>query len=170
MKKNPHNSTFTIYAMRSILFIVFICTAFKTHAQSILQFDNGIVLEVTIKEFVAENHTLDTCYYKSQQYLCRIDGNEWFGMDHGMEIPTYELEEIVVIHKGEKTNLDVHQMYNPVLSTTISARHFTIKETNNQIEISAWFSDGAGTYCAKWLVEGGSSKRILLSSREEDCF
>lgn len=135
-----------------------------------MQFGHGVELIVTIEEFEPENHTIDTCHFQNQPYYCKIDGENWFGRDMGLELPSYELKEIVVVHKGMETALDVSQMFNPTFSLSISQRQFEVNVVNDELEVYAWFSDGAGTYCAKWLVRDGASKRTLLSNSEADCF
>lgn len=156
--------------MKSILAIVLLTIACKTQAQNVLHFDHEIELYVSIEEFYLDIHTIDTCYFDNTPYVCKIDEKEWFGTDMGLELPKYVLEEIVVIHNGESINLDVTQMFNPVFSKTITERHFQVESESDRILIYGWFSDGAGTYCAKWLVKDGSSKRTLLSNSESDCF
>lgn len=154
-----------------ITFAIFLTIlAWNTQAQNVLQFDNDIELHISIVEFETEKHDLDTCYFEEQSYFCKIDGNEWFGADMGMELPRYELKGIMVVHKDEKISLDVTQMFNPVFSTIISKRQFDVKLVNGEIQIYGWFSDGAGTYCAKWLIQDDSSERTLLSKSEADCF
>ncbi len=137
-----------------------------TQAQNILQFDNGIDLQITIVDFKAENHRIDTCLMKNQPYICTIDELNWYGMDLGMELPKYELKEVVVLFEGNTISLDVTQMYNPTFNEARLKRQFEVNIENGQIEINAWFSDGAGTYCAKWTIKNGSSKREIL----KDCF
>lgn len=156
--------------MKSILALVLLIIACKTQAQNVLHFDNSLELHITIEEFNMDIHTVDTCYFDNTPYICKIDEMEWYGTDMGLELPKYQLEEVIVIHNGEKIKLDVTQMFNPVFSKTITERHFQIESVNGQFSIYGWFSDGAGTYCAKWLVKGGSSKRTLLSNSEADCF
>jgi hypothetical protein len=156
--------------MKVTFAILLTSLVWNTQAQNVLQFDNNIELNVSIAEFELKKHDIDTCYLQEQPYFCKIDGNEWYGADMGMELPRYELKEIVLIHEGKKINLDISKMFNPAFSTTISTRHFDVKLINDVIQIYGWFSDGAGTYCAKWLVKNNSSKRILLSKSETDCF
>lgn len=156
--------------MRSLLAILLLTISLKSQAQNVLQFDNSIDLHISIVNFQLENHNVDTCYCQNQPYFCKVDGMDWFGKDLGLELPKYELKEIIVIHKGEKIKLNVSQMYNPVFGLTISENHFKVKCINNQIHIYGWFADGAGTYCAKWIVKNGISNRVLLSKSEVDCF
>lgn len=156
--------------MKITFAILLTSIAWNTEAQNVLQFDNNIELNISIVEFESEKHDIDTCNFQEQPYLCKIDGNEWYGSDMGMELPKYELKEVVLIHEGKKINLNVSKMFNPVFSTIISRRHFDVKLINGEIQIYGWFSDGAGTYCAKWLVKNDSSERILLSESETDCF
>lgn len=156
--------------MKITLLIAISFFVFTSRAQNILHLEHDVELQVTIVEFVSENRTIDTCYYANQPYICKIDGHELYGIDSGMELPKLELKEIVVLHEGEKTNLDVSQMFNPVFGTFISERHFDVQLINSEIQIYGWFSDGAGTYCAKWLVKNSTSTRILLSRSEEECF
>jgi hypothetical protein len=156
--------------MKNTLVIVLITIAFNMKAQNILQFENNIKLKISIVEFDRDNHIVDTCYFENQPYYCKIDQMSWFGSDMGMELPKYELKEIVLLNNDEIIPLDVSKMFNPAFNTTISKGQFEVKLINNQIEIHGWFSDGAGTYCAEWLVINGTSNRTLLSNSETDCF
>ncbi len=153
---------------RTSVFILVIL-AFTSQAQNILHLEHDVELQVTIVEFVLENHTIDTCFYDNRPYICKIDGVVWYGMDHGLELPKFELKELVFVRNEEKVNLDVSQMFNPAFSTTITERHFNARLINDDIQISGWFSDGAGSYCALWLVKEGVSARTYLSRTSEDC-
>ena len=156
--------------MKRTSVLILVILAFTSQAQNILHLEHDVELQVTIVEFALENHTIDTCFYDNRPYICKIDGLEWYGMDHGLELPKFDLKEIVFVRNEEKVNLDVSQMFNPAFSTSISERHFRAELINDDVQIYGWFSDGAGTYCAKWLVKDSDSKRILLSTSEEECF
>lgn len=155
------------------------CSTEENHAKvthqavdnlSVLNFPNGIELHVTIDTFEVNKHQIDTCFSVNRPYICQIDKKAWFGMDMGLELPKFQLSKLVVLYKGKHITLEVSQMFNPVFDTRISEKHFKARVVNEQLEISGWFSDGAGTYCARWQIVDGTAKRTLLSSDEEKCF
>lgn len=147
---------------------IFICT--QSTAQVELKFENDIKLKVYISEFDATKHQVDICQDNGVEYYCLIDKSPWFGMDIGMNPPKYQLDSIIFENHKLTTSLDVSGMYNPTFSGTIDKRHFNIASSGESYIINGWFSDGAGTYCARWLLRSNSQIRTLLSNDEGECF
>lgn len=156
--------------MRFLFSFFCVCLSCHTFAQSELHFDDGIILRVEIDEFNYLDHYYDTCSPNETPYICRIDGEEWFGMDRGMELPKYQLKSLIFIDEDDTIFLDVSRMYNPTFYDGISNKHFLLEKSDDILEIFGWFSDGAGTYCAKWIISNSVAHRILLSNSEDDCF
>jgi hypothetical protein len=150
--------------------IIVLILAHKAHAQNRLVFEDSMELLVEIVPFQTESHTIDTCTSSNRNTICFIDSRKPFGIDEGLILPSYEFKQLVFIQGRDTIPLTTSGMYNPVFSPIIDQRHFSIKRTAEGIRIHGWFSDGAGTYCATWIVVNGGAKRILLTNNEETCF
>ena len=105
--------------MKNILILLTFFTGFSGAAQTILKFENDIELHIVIHPFDPQRHQIDTCYFEDHTYICRIDNSNWFGGDHGTELPKYELVEIMLYQNNKEISLDVSQMFNPTFSTRI---------------------------------------------------
>lgn len=156
--------------MKKILNIFLIMICVQSIAQVELHFENDVVLEVYISEFDANKHQIEKCEFSGIEYYCLIDKSPWFGSDIGMDLPKYQLDSIVFKYEDLKILLDVSGMFNPTFSGTIDERHFNIKTNGESFVINGWFSDGAGTYCSRWLLRNNSQIRTLLSNDEGECF
>lgn len=155
--------------MKKLLFILFCVLAVSSRAQSELRYENNLELKAYISEFNPRMHVIDTCISGVIQYYC-IDATPWFGSDLNLELPNYQLDSLLFSNGDFQVSLDVTSMYNPTYSGTIDKRHFEIIANGDTYTIRGWFSDGAGTYCARWLVRSGKQLRMLLSNDEAECF
>jgi hypothetical protein len=59
-------------------------------------------------------------------------------------------------------------MYNPAYEGRLQKDQFKLTKTKNGYTLDGYFSDGAGTYVAKWEIKNGKSKRTILSKDESD--
>lgn len=101
--------------------------------------------------------------------ICLINGKPWFGTDNNIEYPKYELAELVVITPDGEILLDVSGMFNPnIHHADLRQTQFRLKKTEKGHELTGLFSDGVGTYMAKWLIIKTSSIRLKLSNDEQD--
>lgn len=123
-----------------------------------------------INEFKAENHKIRYCEneYQDAKYVCKIDGEEWFGSDFKMDLPKYELKTLSIFIDGKYVKLKISQMFNPNSTGELNKNQFKIKKESNYYILYGYFSDGAGTYTAHWKIKNGVSERIALSYDEED--
>jgi hypothetical protein len=156
--------------MKSILTILLILFVNQSIGQIELQFDNDLTLKVYISKFDPKLHKIDSCKNGQALYYCTIDNAPWFGCDAGLELPKFQLDSLIFSNKNINVSLDVSSMYNPTFSGTIDNRHFEIIKYRDAYEIKGWFSDGAGTYCARWMIMNGKQIRTLLSTNEDECF
>ena len=116
--------------------------------------------------FNSRDHSVDTCNTGlGYSRICKIDGQTWYGSDWSMKYPQRKLDYIIVTISNIEYNLDVSQMYNV---STLTSKDFNLIATPNKYVLSAGFSDGAGYYEAKWEIENGIGKRVLLTNNEED--
>jgi len=156
--------------MKETLSILLILIVQNSVGQIKLQFENDLTLEVYMSEFDPNLHSIDSCWNGQRLYYCNIDHSPWFGCDIGLELPKFQLDSLIFSNSNVYVSLDVSSMYNPTFSGTIDKRHFEIRTYADEFEIRGWFSDGAGTYCARWIIRNGQQIRTLLSTDEEECF
>lgn len=156
--------------MRKTFMILILLIVRNSNGQVKLQFENEITLEVYISEFDSRNHKIDSCRNGQGFYYCNIDDSPWFGCDKGLELPIYQLDSLIFSNANVHVRLEVSSMYNPTFSGTIDKRHFEIINYMDENVLSGWFSDGAGTYCSRWVIRNGKQIRTLLSTDEEECF
>ena len=48
----------------------------------------------------------------------------------------------------------------------VTAKQSINGDGNHRFLLRSWFSDGAGSYCAEWLIVGKSSIRTVLTNDE----
>lgn len=156
--------------MKGALTIILILIVRQSIGQIELLFEKDQTLKVYISEFDPKQHTIDSCTNSQILFYCTIDNAPWFGCDAGLELPIYQLDSLIFLNNNQEISLDVSSMYNPTYSGTIDNRHFEIITYRDAYEIKGWFSDGAGTYCARWMIMNGKSIRTLLSTDEDECF
>ncbi|WP_320815689.1 hypothetical protein [Flavobacterium sp.] len=101
------------------------------------------------------------------KYLCKIDNQEWYGSDRGIEFPKNELTKLEVIINNNVIKLETSKMFNPSFSGELFETQFKLKKKKDYYILFAYFSDGAGTYSAHWKIINGKSERIVLSNEEE---
>ena len=129
--------------------------------------DYDVELRILTSHFRAEDHTLDTCFHSQPTRICKIDGQDWFGLDYGLALPKTQLDSLIFSLPGYKIALETSGMFN-VSKYGACARSWNIVKQGNSYILSAGFSDGAGYYLAKWKIESGLGKRILISNNEDD--
>ncbi len=130
--------------------------------------EGGIILSFVVEDFDAHKNKLDTCGNGQEHtWICIINGNEWYGSDNGLSLPKTQLSELSITLDDIEIPLETSGMYN-VNYQWVSTRQFQIDSLGSKYTLSAGFSDGAGYYVAKWEIENGVAKRVLLSNDEED--
>lgn len=130
--------------------------------------EGGISLSFVVEDFDPTKNILDTCK-KGQPYawICKINSRKWYGSDNGLFLPKTQLSELSITIDGIEIPLETSGMYN-VNYQWVSTRQFQLDTVGSKYVLSAGFSDGAGYYIAKWELENGVAKRVLLSNDEED--
>ncbi|HUV30841.1 MAG TPA: hypothetical protein VMY05_07130 [Acidobacteriota bacterium] len=147
--------------------IVLLTTALPTGAEEAQSPDTnsytvplgeGITLEMTVAKFKAGEHKLTGYQEPGRSYASLIDGKPVFGTDG--ELPSNQLIKATVIIEVDTISLDVSCMYNPFFGEP-DPRFFKIVRRSGFV-IWGYFSDGAGSYEAEWLIVKNSSVRVRL--------
>jgi hypothetical protein len=102
-------------------------------------------------------------YYDSK-YPFSIDGIPIFGTDG--EMPKYQLIKATLSMGNILYDLQIDNMYNPWFGDTPNNNLFKLTIDGTQIHLRGFFSDGAGSYAAEWLMIGRSSIRTILTNEE----
>jgi hypothetical protein len=130
--------------------------------------DGDIQITFTVEDFNPTKNIIDTCNKgQADPWICQINGRKWYGMDHSLALPSTQLSNLSITLDKVNIPLKTSGMYN-VNFRWVSTKPFHLETIGDVQVLSAGFSDGAGYYVAKWEVENGKSKRILLSNNEED--
>ncbi|RPD43438.1 hypothetical protein [Paracnuella aquatica] len=152
------------------LYILFLSTipfiSFSQNRGYKVQLAPKVYLLGSVGEFNPYRHKIDTCLAAGQQYICKIDGQSFYGIDQGLELPQTELFSLTIQIDGKKIPLNVSGMFNSTFGGGLSAGKFSLQRKGNAYYLESFFSDGAGTYIAKWKVENGKAERVLISNDE----
>ena len=142
-----------------------------THAQkhqSSFQLEDNITITATTEIFHWKEHELDTCRTTEGKKICLIDNKIFFGTD-GLELPKYELKELLIVLDGVTIPLETSGMYNPnVHHADLRKLQFKIVKSDPGYLLTGFFSDGIGTYIAQWLILKKNAIRIKISNKEND--
>lgn len=156
--------------MKRLLVVIFVLIPFLSFCQNRgvkFELSPGIYLSGSVGEFNPYRHKIDTCIEGEVKFICRIDGKKVFGIDRGIELPETELFSLSIEINGRKIPLDVSGMFNPTFTGGLSSGEFQLTKTRNVYILKSHFSDGAGTYIAKWKIFNYRSQRILISNDEK---
>jgi hypothetical protein len=118
------------------------------------------------KNFDEKEHTIQTCLSGKQQYICAVDGKPWYGSDTGMSKPKNQLVKFILVIDDTYIYPEISGMFNPNFSGAINNNQIKIKKNGDQYELFGYFSDGAGTYTAKWRIVGNAAIREVISNDE----
>jgi hypothetical protein len=149
------------------IFFTFIISNIFGQNNGSIELDQKAFLNWEIQNFIKENHTYKFCLQNKLKYLCKIDNQEWYGSDRGIEFPKNELTKLEVIINNNVIKLETSKMFNPSFSGELFETQFKLKKKKDYYILFAYFSDGAGTYSAHWKIINGKSERIVLSNEEE---
>ena len=154
--------------MKKILLLLFLISNLTFgQTKGEIQLVKNVVLNWEIKNFDNTKHTFEYCKESDWIYICKIDNQEWFGSDFGMEFPKNELTKLNLIIGTENYDLETSKMYNPNFSGYLSSNQFKLVDKDNYKILYSFQSDGAGSYSAHWKIENGKAERIILSREEE---
>ncbi len=156
--------------MKLLFLITVFLSPVLSHSQNMglrLKLAPDIYLSGSVGEFNPFRHKIDTCIEGDEKYICRIDGNEVFGIDRGLDLPTTELFSLKIQINGKRIPLDISGMFNPSFDVSLSTGEFKLEKVRDVYFLQSYFSDGAGTYIAKWKISNHESKRILISNDEK---
>jgi len=148
-----------------ILFLISNLTFGQTKGK--IQFGKNVTLEWEIQNFDKTKHTFEYCLENKFKYLCKIDNQQWFGSDNGIEFPKNELTKLNLKIGTQNYNLETSKMFNPNFSGHLSKHQFKLVSNQKHQILYSFYSDGAGTYTAHWKIENGKAERIILSRNEE---
>lgn len=85
----------------------------SVHSQvhkSTLDLGKGIRLTGYIEKFDKTKHKYDTC---EGNYICKIDGKKWFGLDRSLALPETQLIRLSIRINGRNIPLYAVGMFNP---------------------------------------------------------
>lgn len=151
-----------------VLFFGFAAAQAQINSSSI-QLNSKTRLTAVIETFDPSKHKIDTCRDALlNRYICRIDGNKWYGTDQGIELPRNQLKKLTIHFKGKDILLETACMFNPTFSSELKSGQFKFKRDGRLYFLYGFFSDGAGTYTAHWRIWNGKSTRIKISGDEND--
>ena len=154
--------------MKKILLILFLISNLTFgQTKGEIQLDKNIVLIWEIQNFEVTKHTFEYCGKNEFKYLCKIDKEEWFGSDNGIEFPKNELTKLNLKIGTQNYDLETSKMFNSNFSGYLSEHQFKLVTNENYQILYSFHSDGAGTYTAHWKIENGKAERIILSRDEE---
>ncbi|SRR6266487_137010 len=120
-----------------------------------------ITLQLRASKFDPSRHKLTK---NSSGAVRLIDGRQFFGTDGGL--PRTQLDSASIIVEGGRVPLDVGQMYEPWFGTP-SRNTFSLTRWEDGWVLTGLFSDGAGTYVARWRILNGTSVREVISDDED---
>jgi hypothetical protein len=148
-----------------LLLVCEICFAQKN--VSTVEVGEQIIVTANINSFDSTKHAYDTCDTGfGWKAICLIDGKPWFGSDAGMSLPRNQIIKMSIKIKNKEVPLDVTGMFNANWNNELRKEQFKIQKTEVGYLLSAYFSDGAGTYGAKWLIIKNTSIRTIISNEE----
>lgn len=140
---------------------------FAQNSISKVEVGEKIIVSANIVSFDSAKHTYDMCDTGlGWKAICLIDGKPWFGSDAGRDLPRNQIKRMSINIQEQEIQLDVSGMFNPNYENQLRKEQFKIKKTETGYLLSAYFSDGAGTYVAEWLIVKGTSVRTKISSEE----
>jgi hypothetical protein len=137
-----------------------VCLAFQS--ETTFKFEKA-KLHVFASQFEPRNHNIKKCEILNWTGVCLIDGKPAMGTD--WEHPKTKFDKAVFEINGKQAALDVSYMYNPWFSKP-KKEQFTVKKSEGGWTIQGFFSDGAGSYVAEWVIVSGVSIRTILSNNE----
>lgn len=129
---------------------------FNTPEKAILENDYCRI-EISTQVFNIKEHKI----IKSNKYLMKIDGQNFWGTDG--ELPTMEYKSIKIITRNKTISLsdkDLHNLYQP---HNFALEGYYDKE-NDTIYLSSLNSDGAGSYLVLWTISNKTDikKSIII--------
>lgn len=153
----------------SIQVLVFIISFSNLFGQKngTIKIDDNSFIYWEIEKFDISEHTFEYCLESDLKYLCKIDKQDWFGSDRGLDFPKNELKKLEISINKTRIPLETAQMFNPNFSGALFESQFKLKRYKDHFILFAFFSDGTGSYSAHWKIEDGKSERIVLSIEEE---
>ena len=128
---------------------------------AIISINDTISLKLERTKFEPKGSKLD--YYKNN-FLYSINGRPIFGTDG--DIPKYILKAATLKVGMTNYNLQINDMYNPWFGEKPNEQFFTFEKEGPEMRLRGYFSDGAGSYGAEWLIVGLISVRTVLSKDE----
>ena len=151
--------------LKIIIFLFLLTKGFsQTQSGEIVLKKNASILWST-NVFKESEHKVEICKTElGWEFICKIDDKPWFGSDLGMEKPDSQLIKLILKIDNQIVELDVSGMFN---TNYLTKDQFLLKKEGEFYKLYAFFSDGAGSYTAHWLIINGSSIREVISSDEK---
>ena len=140
---------------------------FKLKRSASIRLSPLVVLHMQASLFDSSKHSIK--YYvvgppeDPWKGVCLIDGHPVFGTD--WELPLTGLDKAYLVVGSDTVNLDVSCMFNPWIDSADS-KFFSLDDVEGGFVLTGNFSDGAGSYEAKWFISHGTSVRIELKKGE----
>lgn len=150
----------------TILLCLFSSFAFGQIKKGKIALGENISLIWEITPFAEKEHKLQTCDNGASAYICTIDALPWYGSDRGMDKPKNQLTKFILIIDGKYFYPEISGMYNPNFSGALKDNQIHITKQGDEYSLDAWFSDGAGTYMAKWRIVAKACIREIITNDE----
>ena len=132
-----------------------------------LQLSEEVTLHLKATVFNSDEHEIEQLGEEKGTGIVRIGGCPVMGAD-GM-MPETILKRATLEIDGQRVSLDTSCMFNPWFAQP-SGDLFSIVERGHDFRLRGWFSDGAGSYVAEWLVIPDASVRTILTNDEAIMF
>ena len=151
------------------IFFSFIISNIYGQNNGSIELDQKAFLNWEIQNFIKENHTYKFCLQNKLKYLCKIDNQEWYGSDRGIEFPKNELTKLEVIINNNVIKLETSKMFNPSFSGELFETQFKLNSNSIQTQkkerllyfIRIFFRWCRNIFCTlenyKWKVRKNSS-------------
>lgn len=61
-----------------------------------IKIDDNSFIYWEIEQYDTSKHTFEYCLESDLRYLCKIDKQDWFGSDRGLDFPKNELKKLEI--------------------------------------------------------------------------
>lgn len=156
--------------MKKIAIVVLFLVVTLANAQTVtgeFTLEKNVSIRWVSEKFIASKHKIETCGDKNDKFICKIDGNLWYGSDQGLELPRNQLMKLEISINGKPVQLEVKSMFNASFDGNLSKNQFRLQREGSEFRLYSYFSDGAGTYTVHWRILGDRSIRELISTDEK---
>jgi len=153
---------FVLYILSTLfIFKTTYCQENQETKNTRLTLNDSCSLIIEISKFDSSLNKIEKCEILNWIGVCLINDKLVFGTD--FEIPYTTLNKMEIHCSDRFIELEVSCMFNPNgVSLVPNREQFEIIKAEGGFILIGNFSDGAGTYSAKWKIVANKSVRIFL--------